>query len=122
MTRPVVYIAGPITGWANYRERFAGVARDLEDLNYTPLNPAVLPEGMTPAQYMRICMAMLDSADAVVALPGWQESKGASIEVNLANYTATPVIMYPAHEVPVCRQLALGIALDAAIQNKKRRM
>lgn len=121
MTRPVVYIAGPITGIANYRERFERAAHDLEDIDCIPINPATLPEGLSAAQYMRICLAMMDSADAVLLLPGWQISGGASIEADLAAYTHKPFAIYPAQEAPVSRQLALGIALDTAFKNQKRR-
>lgn len=39
------------------------------------LNPAHLPEGMKSADYMRICLAMIDSADLVAFLPGWESSR-----------------------------------------------
>lgn len=86
-----VYIAGPITGVADYKRAFNQAANDLQVAGYIPLNPAVLPEGMTKAQYMRIDMAMLDSADAVLFLPGWEDSIGANIEHAYALYIGKPV-------------------------------
>lgn len=44
------------------------------------LNPATLPDGLEQADYMRICLAMLDTADLAVFLPDYQESKGAMVE------------------------------------------
>ena len=44
------------------------------------LNPATLPDGLEQADYMRICLAMLDTAELAVFLPDYQESKGAMVE------------------------------------------
>lgn len=83
-----IYLAGPITGVPRYRMRFAAVA--LKILAVEPraiiLNPAILPEGMRPADYMAICLPMLMRADAVFLLPGWDLSGGARIEKGLADY------------------------------------
>lgn len=83
----IVYLDGPITGVADYRQRFDMAERKLTDLGYTVLNPAILPEGMSKAAYMRICMAMIESADAVAFIPGWQNSEGARIEAEYCFYT-----------------------------------
>ena len=82
-----VYIAGKITGNENYRAEFAEAEEKLRELGHIPLNPAVLPEGLEKADYMRICLAMLDSADAIAPLPSWTRSDGAAIEMSLARYT-----------------------------------
>ena len=95
-----VYIAGKITGNENYKAEFAEAEKKLRALGHIPLNPAVLPEGMETADYMRICLAMLDSADAIALMlnwtgsPGaialmlnWTGSPGANIELSLAMYT-----------------------------------
>lgn len=82
-----VYITGKITGNPNYREEFAAAERKVRALGDIPLNPAVLPEGLEKADYMRICLAMLDSADAIAPLRSWTHSDGAAIEMSLAQYT-----------------------------------
>lgn len=69
-----IYIAGKITGDKAYRAKFAAAEKTLRAQGFTVINPAVLPEGMRPADYMRICFAMVDIADEVVFLPDWQES------------------------------------------------
>ncbi len=81
-----VYIAGPITGVPEYWVPFDEAADELRAAGYVPLSPATLPEGLTNAQYMRMCFAMIDSADAVLLLPGWENSPGARLEWQYADY------------------------------------
>lgn len=88
-----VYIAGKITGNGRYREEFAAAERKVRAMGHIPLNPAALPEGMEPADYMRICMAMLDSADAIAIMKNWTESTGARIEFAYAQYVNKKVLI-----------------------------
>ena len=81
-----VYIAGKITGDCDYREKFERAEQELARQGHVVLNPAVLPEGMSAADYMRICFAMIDVADRVVLLPDWQSSPGARLEKEYCRY------------------------------------
>ena len=81
-----IYIAGRITGNPHYKAQFEATAAMLQEAGHTVLNQAELPEGMKPADYMRICFAMLESADVVLFQRGWQESKGAQLEYDYAKY------------------------------------
>lgn len=74
------YIAGPITGVPNYEVAFREAEMTLLMKGHRVMNPAVLPEGFTHAEYMHICYAMLDVCDAIHMLPGWQDSPGAKME------------------------------------------
>ena len=87
-----IYIAGRITGNPDYKSIFQKVQENFEAENHIVLNPAILPEGMTTAEYMRICFAMIDCADAVFFIPGWQDSKGANLEMEYCMYTGKAVI------------------------------
>lgn len=86
------YLAGKISGNPNYKRDFAEAEKALREVlknqwEISPiLSPAFLPEGMKKADYMRICFAMVDSADCVVLLPNANESEGAMLEKNYAEY------------------------------------
>ena len=82
------YIAGKISGDSKYREKFNIAQVALEHEGFTVLNPADLPEGMRPQDYMRICFAMMDSADVVAFLPDWDESRGAKLEHAWCQYVS----------------------------------
>lgn len=85
--KKVIYISGPITGVPEYYKAFEAMEDDLRAMGYTPLSPSRLPQGMRRDQYMRICLAMIDSADAVIFLPGWENSRGARLERDYCFYT-----------------------------------
>lgn len=79
------YIAGPMTGIAEFnRPEFFLMADHVKACGEVPLNPATLPDGLTQAEYMDICIAMIRCATKVVFLKGWQGSLGARAEMALA--------------------------------------
>lgn len=102
-----IYIAGGITGVENYKARFAAAKRmllregedrldSMERYYGTPradkvLNPAELPEDWPGRAYMDVCLAMIRAADLVVFLPGWEQSRGASLEMQYSQYEGKPV-------------------------------
>lgn len=83
----VIYIAGKIAGNPDYQREFNKAENQLQVAGYTVLNPAHLPKGLSNAQYMRICLAMIDDADAVLLLPTWYSSPGARLEADYCLYT-----------------------------------
>ena len=84
--KPKIFISGKITGDPNYKAKFAAAEAFYKKKGYTVLNPAVLPGDMQPADYMRICFAMIDTADAVAFLPDYHRSPGAELELNYCCY------------------------------------
>ena len=72
-----VYIAGKITGLANYKERFKEVEDWFKQRKHNVMNPAVLPDGFEYEEYMKICFAMIDACDMVCMLSNWRDSPGA---------------------------------------------
>lgn len=89
--RHVVYIAGPITDVPDYKRAFNQAENELLIRGYIPIKPSTLPLGMTAAQYMRICLSMIDAADAVLVLPGSHKSDGVTVEYTYARYIGKPV-------------------------------
>lgn len=81
-----IYIAGKITGDPDYKTKFDAAAERYKKEGYAVLNPACLPEGMQKADYMRICFAMIDTADVVAFLPGYETSPGAQLELQYCFY------------------------------------
>ncbi len=81
----IIYIAGPMTGHDDYnRAAFNREASRLSQRGHTVLNPAILPDGLSDAHYMDICLSMLRSAEGVLLLPGWKASAGATAEYHYA--------------------------------------
>lgn len=89
-----IYIAGKITGDENYYEKFLKAELRLEHDGHTVINPARLPLGLKPMEYMHICFAMIEIADAVCLLPDFEDSLGASLEALYAGEKKKKIIYY----------------------------
>lgn len=98
----ILYISGPMTGYPNFnRGSFAAAKEYIEQIDQLHdktvteiLSPADITqgeseEGLHEADkpwgfYMRQAVKMLMEADQIVMLPGWEDSKGARREFDLA--------------------------------------
>lgn len=81
-----IYIAGKITGDPDYKAKFNAAAEAYKKAGYIVLNPSWMPENMQNADYMRLCFAMIDTADVVAFLPGYRLSAGAQLELQYCFY------------------------------------
>lgn len=93
-----VYISGPMTGLPDLnRPAFTDAEQVLKLCGYEVLNPAnvTAPPDATWEQYMRLDIPMLMHADAIYLLGGWERSRGARIEFNLACELKMRVILAP---------------------------
>ena len=76
----------------NYPAFFEAEER-LKKMGFDVINPArnTPPEPATWEAFMRMAIKQVCDADLVVVLPKWNLSKGANIEVNVADAIGAPV-------------------------------
>ena len=86
-----IYIAGKITGTTDYLERFAKAEEWPNKHGYRGrvINPAKVSDGLPPEtttykDYIHIGLSMLETCDSIFMLMGWEESLGASLELQYA--------------------------------------
>jgi len=102
-TRPRIYISGPISGKPNgNKEAFSAMEDKLFAMGFDVENPrrSAWPAYLSlenPTQFkegwalmMREAMQQQSRCDALVLLPGWQKSKGACIEYQIALVCGQP--------------------------------
>lgn len=78
-----VYISGKITNNPCYREQFQAAEDKLRALGYEPVNPC-RNTGDTYKQLIDAGLKDLMTCDAICALPGWNRSTGAKLEIRYA--------------------------------------
>ena len=88
----VVYIAGPITGVANYKEPFEEAAKKIKAMGFIPITPTWQPQGRQYKHYIDECLSILRDVDAAVFLPGWQNSNGAAFEYGYCTTVDIPTV------------------------------
>lgn len=83
-----LYIAGPMTGLPELNfPAFFDAEAELKRAGFAVLNPADRAgrtEGMPWSWYLRRGLRDVTEADGIALLPGWENSRGAQLEVHVA--------------------------------------
>ena len=121
-----IYIAGPMTGIKDWNfPAFFKAENELKELGYEVINPAhndgetieeALASAGSPerpnhswASYMRRDLPNVLAVDALCVLPDWQRSKGARLEVQVAEALGLPIyVLRDGKLIP--RVTVIGIA------------
>lgn len=83
-----LYVSGPMTGLPEYNvHAFRRASFELRQAGYLVLDPSAkgLIYGWTWKDYMHAALREMLLCDGVALLTGWQDSRGARIEVDLAD-------------------------------------
>lgn len=126
--RPTAYIAGPMAGLPDHNfPAFDRAAALLDAAGYDPVSPADINRWHGEVLYdfdaglvtgplyswercMRHDIAALATSDTVALLPGWQNSRGATVERQVASMLHIPAIHVDPDAGIVHRQVTIGIS------------
>jgi len=102
----LIYIAGPYTAEDVYLRRqnilrAERAAREVFRQGYIPVIPHSIGDALETGEkfkhfkhsdwMQKLCLPLLSRCDGIFLIPGWQESKGATIEFNFARENKIPV-------------------------------
>lgn len=81
-----LYIAGPMTGIDDYnRAAFHAAEQQLVESGYDVYNPATFLDSDDWKVCVRVGIRELTYCDGVALLPGWEDSRGVEIELQVAH-------------------------------------
>lgn len=109
-----VYLAGPMTGYEDWNfPAFHKAAAQLRGEGWSVVNPADhgLIDGAEWADYLRFDIAKIAGCESIALLPGWSQSKGARLEVHVAQALMMPIRLLEGAEA-----LSIGAAAPSAPQ------
>ena len=83
----IVYLSGVKTDFESCKNEFACAELFLTQMGYVVLNPVEILKDLGKLSYeqcMQICYRLVDIADIIFMVSGWQKSKGANAELSYA--------------------------------------
>lgn len=91
-----IYISGPMTGLPGLNfGAFHLTAHQLRALGYEVVNPAEKQsesEDLSWEEYLKQDLQQMLTCDTIALLPGWQDSKGAHLELHVAHRVGMTVV------------------------------
>ena len=105
MKKQSVYISGPVTGLSfdDVCKAFAEREAQLNAAGYLAVNPVALSHenvaaGATWEEYMAFDLTLLQDCDLIAFLPGWENSRGARLEMYFAKLNGVGVFKSASEE------------------------
>ena len=120
----MIYLAGQMSGIRDYNyPYFNKIADKIRGMGYEVFNPA--EEQGAPsdeycvdwADYMKKDIKVLVESDGVAVLEGWEVSRGATLEVNIARGLGLPV--YKAEDMTIIHPAENVVHSELSPTNKK---
>lgn len=102
-----VYIAGSISNDPDYLEKFEEAELYLKSLGATVLNP-VKPLGFEYDEYIDMGLSELSKCEALYLLKGFEESKGAMLELMYAYTTGKKIFRQEAKDINITINILQG--------------
>lgn len=91
------YLSGGMSGYPDHNKpQFEIAAQMLRERGYEICNPIEFDEspGLPWSDYLRKDIRALMGCGGVITLPGWHESRGASLEVHIAHALGMQVLPF----------------------------
>lgn len=91
-----IYISGQISGLSldEVKAKFQDAEKRIVEHGYEAVNPLKngIPDNEAWEVHMAADIVLLLDCDAIYMLPGWESSKGATLEKNIAERTGKKII------------------------------
>lgn len=125
--RSRIYVAGPMTGLPDFNyPAFNAAALELRTQGWHVENPADhgVIEGAEWVDYLAYDLTRLGTCGAIYLLPGWDLSKGAVLELHIAQVLGMEVLYAPnayktQSHIPLSQRMQLGYTALVEIMNSR---